>query len=176
VAIAGDNLHIDAPYMLSRRRRLGDAVVTGLMWILYSYLWAPLISLIAWLLGFEFAYDVMVRAGGIHTLKEVLWWYGIVVACIFLVVAAWSITNRRRFGGHDRRQSGTLVSDDELKEFFELDDETLRRMQSARNIGVLLSEDGRVEQVYTIDVDRNQRNRRGQNDRSQIMNPASNAK
>lgn len=176
MAIAGDNLHIDTPHLLSRRRRLSDAVVTGLMWILYSYLWAPLISLIAWLLGFEFAYDVMIRAGGIHTLQEALWLYGIVVVCILLVVTAWSMINRHRFGGHDRRQSGALVGNDELSEFFELDHETVRCMQSARNIGVLLSEDGRVEQVDTIDVDRDQRNRRGQNDRSHIMKPASNAK
>jgi biofilm PGA synthesis protein PgaD len=174
MAIAGDNLHIDTPHLLSRRRRLSDAVVTGLMWILYSYLWAPLISLVAWLLGFEFAYDVMVRAGGIHTLKEALWWYGIVVACILLIVAAWSMINRRRFGGNDRRQSGTLVGDDELSEFFELDHETLRCMQSAHTMRVSLCEDGRVEQVDTIG--RDQRNRRGQNDRSQIMKPASSAK
>ncbi len=154
MATAGKDLHIDAPYLLSRRRRLGDAVVTGLMWILYSYLWAPLISLVAWLLGFEFAYDVMVRAGGIHTLKEVLWWYGIVVACISLIVAAWSIINRRRFSDHDRRQSGALVTGDELNEFFRLDKETFQCIQSAHNARVSFSEDGQVEQVDTIDVDR----------------------
>ena len=55
MATPSRNLHINAPELLSRRRRMGDAFITGLMWIIYSYLWAPLVSLIAWLLGFEFA-------------------------------------------------------------------------------------------------------------------------
>ena len=47
MASAPENLHINVPEMLSPRRRLSDAFVTGLMWLVYSYLWAPLISLVA---------------------------------------------------------------------------------------------------------------------------------
>ena len=75
VSAVGKDLHIDAPYLLSRRRRITDTVATAMMWILYSYLWAPFISLVAWLLGFEFAYDVMVRAGGANGLLEILMYY-----------------------------------------------------------------------------------------------------
>ena len=44
------HVHIDVPELLTSRRRVADTLATGLMWILYSYLWAPLISLLAWLL------------------------------------------------------------------------------------------------------------------------------
>ena len=74
-----DDIYINEPQLMSRRQRIGDAMATGLMWALYSYLWAPLVSLVEWLLGFEFAYDVMVRAGGLHVLEEVMYFYGLMI-------------------------------------------------------------------------------------------------
>jgi biofilm PGA synthesis protein PgaD len=117
------------------------------MWLVYSYLWAPLISLVAWLLGFEFAYDVMVRAGGFETLKEVIWFYLIVVAIIFVVVAGWSTINRRRFARHDRRQTIDSVPDTEIAAY--------------------LSPSKQVFSIWT----RNQRGRLGQRELSLIMRP-----
>lgn len=150
MATARDNIHIRATHLLSRRRRIGDAFITALMWFLYSYLWAPFISLIAWLLGFEFAYDVMVRAGGIHALKDVMWWYAVIVLCIFVTVATWSMVNRRRFAGHDRRRSGPEVSDAELAEFYALTDADFRRLRNARSMRISLTDSGSVEQVDEI--------------------------
>ena len=101
VSPVGKDLHIDVPHLVSRRRRASDTVATAVMWVLYSYLWAPFISLLTWLLGFEFAYDVMVRAGGANGLLEILMYYGIVLTCIVVLVTSWSWINRYRFSGHD---------------------------------------------------------------------------
>ncbi len=154
MATSGDNLHIVAPHLLSRRRRISDTLITGMMWALYSYLWAPVISLMAWLLGFEFAYDVMVRAGGIYVLKEVLWWYGIMVASIFVVVATWSMLNRHRYASKNRRKAGEPVSDDELSEYYSLDPRQLENMRSARVVRVSLSDDGTIQQVEPLEIGR----------------------
>jgi biofilm PGA synthesis protein PgaD len=128
------------------------------MWLVYSYLWAPLISLVAWLLGFEFAYDVMVRAGGFETLKEVIWFYLIVVAIIFVVVAGWSTINRRRFARHDRRQTIDSVPDTEIAAYFGIRGEQLTLLRSPS------------KQVFSIWT-RNQRGRLGQRELSLIMRP-----
>lgn len=149
------NIHINAPQLLSRRRRVGDALVTGVMWAAYSYLWAPLISLFAWLLGFEFAYDVIVRAGGIHSLKEILVIYSMLVACIFVVVAAWSFANRLRYSGqHDRRKGAEPVSDAEIATYFDIDDDQLRVMRESQVVNVDLSELGAIESVEAGDLQR----------------------
>ncbi len=145
--LATSELHIDAPHLLSQRRRFGDTIATGLMWILYSYLWLPLVSLLAWLLGFEFAYDVMVRAGGVDALKEVLWWYGIVLASIFVAIAVWSVVNRRRFADHDRRQNGQGVSDTEMAGYFALQQGELQKMRSARVMRLSFDAAGSIERV-----------------------------
>ena len=148
---ATGKFHIYAPHLLSQRRRVGDTIVTGLMWILYSYLWVPFISLLAWLLGLEFGYDVMVRAGGVNALKEVLWWYGIVLASIFVVVTVWSAINRRRFADHDRRHSGQDVSDSETAEYFALQQGELQEMRTARIMSLSFDARGGIEQVDALE-------------------------
>lgn len=155
---ATGRFHIHAPHLLSHRRRFGDAIVTGLMWILYSYLWAPLISLLAWLLGFEFAYDVMVRAGGVSALKEVLWWYGIVLASIFVTVAVWSAINRRRFAGNDRRHSAQGINDTELADYFALQQQELQSMRSANIMNLSFDVSGNIEQVIALENQSDTRN------------------
>jgi biofilm PGA synthesis protein PgaD len=169
-----DDIYINVPHLVSRRHRLGDAMVTGLMWALYSYLWAPFISLIAWLLGFEFAYAVMVRAGGIHVLKDVIFSYGLMVFCIIIVVTAWSLVNRYRFANRGRRQAGLTVTDTEIAEKFALDPKQLNQLKTARVIWLSHDEAGNIDRVETRDIEdgSSQRKRRGNNDRSQAMKPA----
>lgn len=147
MALDKDKLHIDAPQLLPRRRRIGDALATGIMWALYSYLWAPLISLVAWLLGFEFAYDVMIRAGGYETLKEVLFFYAFMVACIFVVVSGWSTMNRRRFAGRDRRKAVDPVTDAEIVAHFDIQEEYLTALRDSRVSLVYLDGAGQIERV-----------------------------
>ena len=48
---------IAAPHLLTRRHRARDTLLTAIMWALYLYLWLPALSLVAWILGIEFAYD-----------------------------------------------------------------------------------------------------------------------
>lgn len=150
-------MHIDAPHLVTHRRRISDTVMTAIMWIIYSYLWAPIISLLAWLLGIEFAYDVMVRAGGAEGLVDVLIFYGMVLACIIVVVTAWSGVNRYRFAGHDRRQSVVDVPDERIAAHFALAPEDFDRIRNSRVANIVISPDGRVERVREVETksDRN---------------------
>lgn len=147
MAAFGKDLHIDAPELLSQRRRLTDTVATALMWVLYSYLWAPFISLLAWILGFEFAYDVMIRAGGAQGLMEILKFYGVVLACIFIVILSWSLVSRYRFAARDRRQVARITTNAEMAEYFALEPGDLQKLRGARIAVVSISVDGNIEQV-----------------------------
>ena len=147
MASKGDKVLIDSPQLLSRRHRVVDALITGFMWLVYSYLWAPLISLVAWLLGFEFAYDVMVRAGGFETLKEVIWFYSIVVAILFVVVAGWSTINRRRFARHDRRQTIDSVPDAEIAAYFGIRGGQLAALRESRISHISVNDEGQIVSV-----------------------------
>ena len=147
MATAEDQVPIHAPELLTRRRRAGDTMATGVMWILYMYLWVPLISLGAWLLGFEFAYDAMVRAGGASGLREVLWWYGVIVALIVGAVASWSLSNRRRFRRRNRRRASDVIGDEQLMECFGVSSADLECLRSGRVVEVTLGERGELTRV-----------------------------
>lgn len=173
MASSPESLHINAPELLSRRRRLGDAFVTGVMWALYSYLWAPLISLIAWLLGFEFAYDVMVRAGGLKVLEEMLLWYTAMVGCIVVVVTGWSFVNRLRFAHQNRRRGIETVDDQAMAAVFGVDLARIAELRTARIARLTLNEEGLIETVEPGPCP--QRDRDGQSDPSQTRKPTSSA-
>lgn len=174
MAAPSRNLHINAPELLSRRRRMGDAFVTGLMWIIYSYLWAPLVSLIAWLLGFEFAYDVMVRAGGAQALKSILVWYAATLVGIIVVVTGWSLVNRLRFSDRDRRHAGEVVCDAELASRFGIEIESLQDLRESDVVRLSLDDEGNIRAIDLSPEDR--REREGQSEGSQLKNPTRAAK
>ena len=107
----------------------------------------------AWLLGFEFAYDVMVRAGGANGLLEILMYYGIVLICIVVLVTSWSWINRYRFSEHDRRQSGRETADHQIAEYFDLDAEVLQKIRGSLIAKVTISSSGRIEHIHVLKND-----------------------
>ena len=151
------NVHIDASHLVTDRRRISDTLMTAIMWVIYSYLWAPFVSLLAWLLGIEFAYDVMVRAGGTKGLVNVLIFYGIVLACIIVVVTAWSAVNRHRFAGRDRRQAIFNVPDEQIAEHFSLSVEMFDKIRNTRVSNVSISPNAIIERVRAVEIESNER-------------------
>ncbi len=143
-------LTIQAPQLVSRGRRASDTMVTGVMWIVYMYLWVPLISLGAWLLGFEFAYDAMVRAGGAAGLLNVLWWYGIVIALIVVAVTAWSASNRIRFRQGNRRRASSVVDDAQLLDRFNVSTMELECLRHARVVEIAFGDNAELMQVSEV--------------------------
>ena len=147
-----DKIHINHPELMTWRQRYGGAFVTGLMWALYTYLWAPLFSLVAWLLGFEFAYAVMVRSGGLEALKSVMFWYALMVLGINVVIIGWSLLNRQRYASRNRRQGVDVVDLDAVAEWFELDKAQLAAMRTSRIAKLSHDESGRIDDIELVDV------------------------
>lgn len=127
---------IQSPELLTARQRRREAALTGLMWMLYVYLWTPLLSMLAWLVGFDFAYEVMVRAGGMHALKQVVWWYAAAIFSILLITAAWSVSNRLRFRNRNRRQIVGRLEDQALMEWFGVNQEQLTLMRGQTRVEI----------------------------------------
>jgi len=136
------HLHINAPELLSGRERTRDLLITAVMWSVYLYLWMPLISLFAWLFGFELAYDVMVRQGGAQDLGKVLVIYGSIVITIFATVSIWSVGNLLRYGKRNRRQRAKPTSIGEMAEYFDIDTEVIEQLRLTPSVSIEFSDDG----------------------------------
>lgn len=138
---------IHAPQLLGRLQRVRDTLLTGAMWAVYAYLWLPLISLLAWLVGVDFAYDAMVRAGGIVALQKMLQYYAAGGIVIFVIIAAWSTSQRIRFRGKSRRSGAPQVSDEMMRRYWDIDEETLARLRKGRVAVITHDGQGRIDEV-----------------------------
>lgn len=138
---------IDVHHLLSRSRRRNEVAFTALMWSLYAYLWTPMISLLAWWAGLDIAYESMIEDGGLQGLLFVLRWYIVSITVIFIVIAAWSSNNRRRFRGKERRHFTPPVSDQELMFHFGVASGQLEMMRAASVMSIKLDETGNISVI-----------------------------
>jgi biofilm PGA synthesis protein PgaD len=143
MAKSGQNLYFAAPEQMSKQERARDTLITAVLWAVYLYLWVPLVSLLAWAMGFEFAYDVMVRAGGARDLLPILLEYAVVVSIIFSGFTIWSVSNRLRYKDLSRRTRRAPVRDEALAEYFRIPVSQIAAMRSRQVIHVSIDEDGR---------------------------------
>lgn len=138
---------IDVPHLLSHSRRRNEAAFTAVMWSLYAYLWTPLISLLAWWAGLDIAYESMIADGGLEGLFSVLRWYIVSITLIFIVIAAWSSSNRRRFRNKERRRFIPPVNDLDLMAHFGIESGQLEMMRGASVMSINLDETGNIAEI-----------------------------
>ncbi len=143
------NMHFELPERLSKKDRARDAVITALLWAIYLYLWVPLVSLLAWGLGFEFAYDVMIRAGGAKDLIETVLRYTVAISFIFAAFTIWSVSNRLRFQNLKRRGRREPVSIDAIAEYFRVSPYEANEIRNQRIVHLDVDSTGRPEIVAT---------------------------
>lgn len=140
----GEIIYIDAPESLTRRQRTVGALITAIMWAAYAYLWAPLVSLFAWGLGFEFAYNAVIRAGGMSALRETLFWYGVLLVDVMLTVALWSLLNKWRFANRNRRTAHPRVTDTAMADYFGVALDDVERLRATRRVELDIDGSGRA--------------------------------
>lgn len=144
---------IDVPHLLSRQERARDTALTGVMWIFYAYLWLPAVSLGAWLLGIDFAYEVMVRAGGAEALRGILGWYGLALLVMIVGVTVWSAVERIRFRGKERRHAVQSVSEAAVQQAFGVETAQARLLRQGNCLRLSIDSDGRLQNVRSGGVE-----------------------
>ncbi|MGI9309632.1 MAG: poly-beta-1,6-N-acetyl-D-glucosamine biosynthesis protein PgaD [Gammaproteobacteria bacterium] len=133
--------------LISRRYRARDALLTTALWVLYAYFWLPLISLLAWLAGIDFAYDLVIEAGGPENLIVLLLWFLIMLLIIAAIVTGWSGIQYSRFANRERRSAAPPTPADEQMAIWNIDQKLFDELQSAHQITVNMDHDGQITDV-----------------------------
>ncbi len=134
------------PDLVPKRRRALFSGITLIAWVIWAYLFLPLVNLLAWYLGYElFSHHVLdlERSVLIGTLQA----YGLVIACAGLVIIGWSRYHVIRFRGRERRTPIEDVSAAMLSERFQVDLDTIARLQGGKNLIMHLDSEGMVLSV-----------------------------
>ncbi len=140
---------INARNVVSRRIRNRDRVLTTLMWVLYAYLWLPLISLGAWYLGVQFAYDLVIRAGGPESLISLLLSFLLILLITALVVILWSWIQRARFAKNERRLSSPSLQPAAEQAFWGISETEHEQIRSGKRLVIDLDETGALTGIQS---------------------------
>ncbi len=130
-----------------RQHRTRDAILTLVMWGIYVYLWVPLITVGAWLLGFERVYEVMIIYGGFEVVLELLDWYASIIVLIAACIVSWSGINYRRFHSRERRYAAPVTRARDISEFFGVAESEVKNVRSSRRLLIDLDGAGCISKI-----------------------------
>ncbi|TVP77726.1 MAG: poly-beta-1,6-N-acetyl-D-glucosamine biosynthesis protein PgaD [Gemmatimonadales bacterium] len=139
-------LIFDRPELQARRHRWAYTTLTLIAWVVWMYLWLPLITLLAWYFGIR----ALIREAVIPdpgTVLSIAAIYLLVVAILGGILIGWSRYNLRRFGGKDRRKEARGVPASEVAAHFGIREDTLADMRAGRSLVLSHSPGGRVSGV-----------------------------
>lgn len=133
---------IDRPERQGRGRRTLFTVLTGTAWLIYFYLWLPLITLLAWVLGVRTAYGRLYLEQNAVDPFLLLALPVIALVCA-VVLLAWAEYNRARFGGEDRRKAVPSIGNEAVALALGADTATAAALRGGRNMTLALDEQAR---------------------------------
>lgn len=140
-------LIIETPSLQSLRQRYAYAILTLFFWLFWFYLWLPVISLLAWLLGIENFYDQMIVQAGLEAFLELIGFYLTVISVLCLSLISWGLYNQIRFRGKERRTQQMRTETTELAHFFDLTPATVRQLQQTKNIELTHDDNGKLVHI-----------------------------
>ena len=133
---------IVAPERQSKTQRtLGQALTLG-FWLFWVYLWLPLISLLAWLFGFQLFYERIFVQQGFQRLLDIL----PVAAAGVLILSGglliWAVYNYLKFRHRHRRTHVERVEPNEIALHFGMDSTVLAQDRESRLLLVRHDDEG----------------------------------
>lgn len=93
---------INSPHKASPATHAVYKTVTFFAWLVYAYLWLPVVTLVAWLLGARTAYiELYVRDNALDA--TLVFTLPLLLLLCATVLIGWAEWNRHRFQDRDRR-------------------------------------------------------------------------
>jgi len=102
---APPELIIEDPKLQSTGQKVLYGMLTLVFWMIWIYLWLPLITVAAWAFGVHRFVDFLLIEEGIRALNRVIEFYVVVVAVMGGSLLIWANYNRLRFTGRERRKA-----------------------------------------------------------------------
>ena len=147
-----DCLIVDRPDLKSPSLVMGERIITVLFWSFWFYLWLPLISVLAWLVGIKFLYRQMVELGGFAGFLEQINVFASGLALVCSAVASWSYYNYARYAHCTRRSKILEIDREKLAESLSVAEERLSEIQLAKRIVYSFGEDDSIQDIATSDA------------------------
>jgi len=142
---------INKPQLQGKNQRYIYTVITLLFWLVWIYLWLPLLSLAAWAVGFEFFYQHMIILEGLDGLIDLLGLYLLVIFILGTALLFWASYNLIRFRGKDKRKLQVPIDIRGMAEYHGVDMTQLAAGLKSRRMLVRHYDDGKIEEIFIND-------------------------
>jgi biofilm PGA synthesis protein PgaD len=125
-------LIIERPDLQTTAQRYGNVSVTVVCWMVWLYLFVPLLSLLAWATGATLVYEVIYMDLGEGLVISRALSYGKGIAVLTGSYCVWAIYNYLRWSGVERRRESVPVSIEEMAHTFNLKVDRVKELRSSK--------------------------------------------
>ena len=139
-----NNFIIDTPKLQTLQLKYTSTLLTLAFWILWFYLWVPLITLAGWWFQIRFFHQEMIMVDGLDAFLEVLPTFIGVTFALTGTLGFWALYNYTRFKDIDRRRPLIPVTKEDLIELLPITEKNLNTIQSNKKSTVTIDENGNI--------------------------------
>jgi len=139
-----NNFIIDTPKLQTLQLKYTSTLLTLVFWIVWFYLWVPLITLAGWWFQIRFFQQEMIMTDGFDAFLDVLPTFIGVTFALTGTLGLWALYNYKRFKGIDRRKPLPSVVKEDLIELLPITKNDLNAIQSNKISTVTISEKGAI--------------------------------
>lgn len=123
-------LVIERPELQNGVQRWSYRGLTVMFWVLWLYLFMPLLSVLAWAAGMMVVYEVMVQNLALSELWHLLKVYGTGIGFLLVVYLGYAFSGFLRFRNVERRKLAPAIAPEQLAQSHNLDMATLKSLQT----------------------------------------------
>jgi len=130
------NLIIEKPDLVPLSNRIGWGLFTAMFWIVWIYLWMPLVTLFMWYMGFDFYNKLFLQnsPSQLIELHHIFLLYSSVIAALGGSLLLWARTEFLRFRNVHRRAVPKVVEIAELATYAQLEVATMTELNNTRRM------------------------------------------
>jgi biofilm PGA synthesis protein PgaD len=143
-------LILNMPDLVAKHTKIGSSVVTAVCWMFFVYLWMPLITLIAWFISADHAYDEIRFAHEITNLERLTVIYGLIVLALGGSLLLWAWKEYLRFHNVNRRREPIAVENAELAAYTNLQADHIGTWQHTRRMVAHHASDGSIMRIVEV--------------------------
>lgn len=141
---------IDRADLQSPQQRTVYGVLTFVFWVVWAYLWLPLLALVAWAAGLEQAYKYMIVLGGYEEVIGLLGVYTLIILLMGGSLVGWAAYNILRYGKRAKRSSSEPPGLEEVARHFGQGAQAVAGWRKAQRLSVSHDEKGAIARVDVL--------------------------
>lgn len=135
------------PERLARQQRALQRAATLLAWSAYAWLWVPLVTLVAWVLGLQAGWDrLYLQRNAVDPF--ILAALPIIALLCGLLLIGWAEYNRARFADADHRLRRSDVADAAVRERLQAPAQVMHTLRRHRVVTVRMDEQARPVKAW----------------------------